>query len=244
MAVVGSDIWSQELQVHWPQSWKFVTNRDVLLERFAPTIFNVTDDAIFIRFGEDQDLRVSQLGMHIRILSHDSMDERIAEVLDRVLRIVEPARLESLDAFFSHVRPFDMDYGEARRQLSRVFYGSWIEQRPVRDFALYWDEEVSPDLAAHFQFGVVDEDELIERVADASGTKRDVLRRRTPAWMKVRMPRVALFMKSSYSSRQGISVDVGRVQVPQAWRQWRERSDQLFSSLSELAAPVQRGKVL
>jgi hypothetical protein len=242
MSVTGSgEVWAQELRVHWPQSWRFQAGRDALMETFAPQVFTVTGDAIFLRYGENQDIRVSEQGMYLRILTLEPVDERIAEALSRVLDVVQPRLLYNIEAYFSHVFPLAMDYDDARRSLANIFYESWMRQRPVRDFALVWDEQVSAEDEGHFELGVVDPDELITRIADASDVSADLLRRQTPAWMKVRTPRVALFMKSEYSSTEKMALDLGRTRTPQTWQRWRARSDQLFNILTELAIPAARG---
>ena len=78
-AIESNLVWSQELQVHWPQSWHFLSAREVLLETFRPKIFSVSESTIFLRFGEDQDIRVSQHGLHFRILTLANVDNRISE---------------------------------------------------------------------------------------------------------------------------------------------------------------------
>jgi hypothetical protein len=242
-ATGASTLWSQELQAHWPKSWRSLAHRDVLLEMFAPQVFNVSDDTLYIRYAEDQDLRISQYGLHLRILTLEPADKRTIEVFDKILHVIEPAKLNNIEASFSHIRPLDMEYDAARRALAQVFYDSWIRQRPVKDFALYWDEEFPPHGRGTFELGVVNQSELIDRIAQASGTSQDVLRRRTPAWMKVRMPQVAIFMGSHYMSKQEITPDLGRAQVPQMWREWRERSSLLFETLTDLAIPAQKGEL-
>jgi hypothetical protein len=242
-ATRSGEVWGQELRAHWPQAWRFQTGRDVLLETFAPEVFTVTSDAIFLRYGENQDLRISEQGTHLRILTLEPMDERIAEAFDKVIRVIKPDVVNKIEASFSHVYPLHMEYDDARRNLANTFYGSWIRLRPAKDFALVWDEQASPDHEGHFELGVVNSAELISRIAEASEVSADLLRRHTPAWMKVRTPRVALFMKSKYSSSQRMAVDTGRAQAPNTWKRWRERSDQLFNMLAELAIPAQRGGV-
>jgi hypothetical protein len=236
-------LWSQELQVHWPKSWRFLTGRDILLETFAPRIFSVEEDAVFIRFAEHQDLRVSQYGLHIRILTSSAVDEKAKEILDQVTHIIEPTELSNISATFSHVHALKADYDEARRDTARLFYQPWISRRPIKDYALYWDEEVSTHAEGNFSVGIVNDRELIGRIAQASGTAEDVLRRRIPAWMKVRMPRVAVFMQSKYSSDEAVSAEIGEMRVPQYWRQWRERSDSLFDQLTDMTIPAERGEL-
>lgn len=243
-AIAPAAVWSQELQVHWPPSWRFLGGRDVLLEAFAPKVFTVADEILFLRYGENQDLRVSEYGMHLRILALEPNDSKAREVFDKVVQVMKPDSLNNIEATFSHVYELKADYDQARRDLSHVFYQSWTRQRPMKDFALLWDEDVQPDSQAHFKLGVVDQDELIDRVAMASGTAPKVLHKQLPAWMKVRRPRVSIFMHSRYESEQSVAPDVGRVHVPQTWREWRERSDQLFGELTGLAVPATSGDAL
>lgn len=242
-AVESRTLWSQELEVHWPPSWRSVTNRDVLLEMFAPQVFSVSDDTLFIRYGENQDLRISQFGMHLRILSLDSTAKRIAEVFEKILLVVEPDELHELEASFSHILPLSIDYDTARKQLARVYYSSWMQNRSVSDFALYWDERSAESETGHFELGVVNQRELISRVAQAAGISQKVMSQQTPAWMKVRMPQVAVFLRCDYTSKVRFTADLGRAKVPQTWGRWREESTTLFNSLAGLAIPAREGEL-
>lgn len=240
-----SALWSQELEVHWPQAWRFLAGRDLLLEMFTPQIFAVTDDTLYLRYDENQDLRVSANGMHIRILSRDQMDGRAADVLVKVLKVIEPRGLADIRATFSHVRPVKMNYDEARRLLAAKYYGPWIQDRDIKDFALLWDENADPAGQAKYSMGVVDRDELLERVAQAAGSHEDALRQWMPAWMKVRLPAVSIFMESRYiaGGDTALDSDLGQVKVPQIWWQWREQCTRLFNDLTMLATTVQEGEV-
>ena len=241
-AISFNTVWSQELQAHWPKSWRFLAGRDLLLEAFTPHIFNVDDNTLFIRYAEDQDLRVSPHGLHIRSLALGTPDKRITEVFNQVIQIMEPRKLSSIEASFSHVHAINEDYDVARKGFAKAFYGPWIQTRPISDFALLWDERTAFQGAGKFSAGIVDESELIGRIAEASGTAEEVLRGRTPAWMKVRMPPVALFMSSRYSSDKDLSVD-RQTEVPGIWRQWRESSDQLFAGLTSVEITAEKGEL-
>lgn len=234
-------VWSQELQVHWPKSWRFLASRDVLLEMFRPQIFDVQNETIFIRYAENQDFRVSQFGLHIRILAREPVDSRTVDILQKVLQIVEPVKVNGVEATFSHVRPIDEDYDTARRDLASVFYGSWIRNRPIEDFALLWDEHDDSETKAKYAMGVVDSKELSFRVASAAGTSGEALRRRMPAWMKVRLPAVAVFMESRYASAQDVGADLAFTTVPPIWWKWRERSNELFDELTDTATQSLKG---
>lgn len=234
-------LWGQTLEVHWPKAWQFYGARDVLLEAFTPEVFSIDNDVLFIRYSENQDLRISPHGLHIRTLTYGSPDPQIIQVLNQVLQLIKPSRFLDMQAAFSNVTALAANYDEARQVLARRYYSPWISARPVSDFALLWDEHDN-GVDAHFELGVVNADELLMRVAMIAGMSPETLERRTPAWMKVRAPRVALFMGSSYITK-GLeaSSDIAWTQVHETWRLWRQNSTELFTVLSDLEASAEKG---
>lgn len=236
-------VWTQDLQVHWPNSWRFYATQDVLLEAFAPEIFTIEKDVILIRYAENQDLRVSPHGMHLRIIAPDASDDLIVETYSRVLKIIEPLRLNHIRATFSNVRALESEYDEARKDYAHRYYSSWTADRAIADFALLWDEDVQDNARAHYELGVVNRDELLMRLATAAGMSPTTLVSRTPAWLKVRMPRVALYMSSGYTASVSVGGGIPSLHIPTIWQRWRMHSNETFDSLASIEENADRGEV-
>lgn len=231
-----TSLWAREYRLHWTNSWRVLRARDELLDKYKPRVFSVEDDRLTMRYGRSADLYLNSLGLHLRIFADE---DRAAthKVLADSFQAVQPQEIRHLSASYATVTPLAFDYDTARNIAGSAFLAMPMHEK-LQDFAIHLDRTFDEKTSVQTKVGVVDSEELLERVAETVATDASFLKSRTPAWMKVRMPQCALFYASKYECKDAKLSTVSN--VLQSLKSWE---DDLLESASATASliPVNDG---
>jgi hypothetical protein len=189
-------LWAEEHHIQWAPTWRFLEAREIILKKFKPRIFSVHDDRLLIRFGKDRDLHLTHDRLSFRLLAEaagSSVEEETRFVVDTLL----VDHVHAVETRMAFVGGLQESYSASRLAAIDKFINPAISY-DASDFALTLDlEDPALNDEVQIEFGIVDSDEVLERVARTVHSSENLLSERTPPWMKVRLREAALFMRSS-----------------------------------------------
>jgi hypothetical protein len=234
--------WTQNVTLGWRPELRFYQERVAILktleDRGLLKAFRVGSDRVDGRLVDDaHELSINESSLTLRVrtpFGGPELWERMWEAADYAVKRIGPARYHRISVAFQHVVELPLAFEEAvRRGYDRLFGGAAGSPIPFGDWAyltnLALDE---PPAYGYTEFGIVEAEELPDRLSRAVGRTYGSGREGGYSWRADMFKEVSLFADTSLQSNVD---EVGtETFLSRARYVWEESSRQVGTFVTKL----------